>query len=109
MQYHSKVTDSVCSIKLKREEFSYVKTIFNFHVECILIYMLLFYQISAWVFVIHMFLYASFYCTTHEQTIICRQLFAGHVVGSRPMKRKEKMHRMINAIIIHSKYFPVSD
>ena len=33
--------------------------------------------------------------TTHEQIIICRQLFAGHVVGSRPMKRKEKMHRMI--------------
>ena len=27
---------------------------------------------------------------THEQTIICRQIFAGHVVGSRPMKRKEK-------------------
>ena len=26
----------------------------------------------------------------HEQTIICRQLFAGHVVGSRPMKRKKK-------------------
>ena len=24
----------------------------------------------------------------HEQTIICRQLFAGHVVGFRPMKRK---------------------
>ena len=24
----------------------------------------------------------------HEQTIICRQLFAGHMVGSRPMKRK---------------------
>ena len=24
-----------------------------------------------------------------EQTIICRQLFAGHVVGSRPMKRKK--------------------
>ena len=23
---------------------------------------------------------------THEQTIICRQLFAGHVVGSQPMK-----------------------
>ena len=33
--------------------------------------------------------------TTHEQIIICRQLFAGHVVGSRPMKRKGKMHRMI--------------
>ena len=24
---------------------------------------------------------------THEQTIICRQLFAGHMVGSRPMKK----------------------
>ena len=23
----------------------------------------------------------------HEKAIICRQLFAGHVVGSRPMKR----------------------
>ena len=38
---------------------------------------------------------------THEQniigskTLICRQLFAGHVVGSLPMKRKEKIHRMI--------------
>ena len=30
----------------------------------------------------------------HEQTIICRQLFAGHVVGSRPMKRKKKLLRM---------------
>jgi len=27
---------------------------------------------------------------THELTIICRQLFAGHVLGSRPMKRKKK-------------------
>ena len=25
----------------------------------------------------------------HEQTIICRQLVAGHVVGSWPMKRKK--------------------
>ena len=33
--------------------------------------------------------------TMHEQTIICRQLFAGHMVGSRPMERKEKMHQMI--------------
>ena len=32
---------------------------------------------------------------THEQTIICRQLFAGHVVGSRPMKRKKILLRMI--------------
>ena len=31
----------------------------------------------------------------HEQTIICRQLFAGHVVGSRPMERKKKLHPMI--------------
>ena len=27
---------------------------------------------------------------THEQTIICRQFFTGHVVGSPPMKRKTK-------------------
>ena len=27
--------------------------------------------------------------TSHEQTIICRQLFAGDVVGSRPMERKK--------------------
>ena len=31
----------------------------------------------------------------HEQTIICRQLFAGHVVGFRPMKRKKNLLRMI--------------
>ena len=31
----------------------------------------------------------------HEHTNICRQLFAGHVVGSRPMKRKKHLHRMI--------------
>ena len=31
----------------------------------------------------------------HEQTIICRQLFAGHVVDSRPMKRKKHLHQMI--------------
>ena len=30
----------------------------------------------------------------HEQTIICRQLFVGHVVGSRPMKRKTNLFRM---------------
>ena len=42
----------------------------------------------------------------HEQniicskTIICRQLFAGHVVGSRPMKRKEKIYRLIIKEII---------
>ena len=28
--------------------------------------------------------------TTHEQTIICRQLFSGHVVGSRPMVTRKK-------------------
>ena len=31
----------------------------------------------------------------HEQTIICRQLFLGHVVGPRPMKRKKNLLRMI--------------
>ena len=35
----------------------------------------------------------------HEQTIIFRQLFAGHVVGFRSMKRKRKMHLMINMFI----------
>ena len=34
----------------------------------------------------------------HEQTIICRQFFAGHVVGSRPMKRKKNLHRKILTI-----------
>ena len=32
----------------------------------------------------------------HEQTIICGQLFAGHVVGARPMKRKKNLHRNDN-------------
>ena len=36
---------------------------------------------------------------THEQIIICRQLFAGHVVGSQPMKMGEKIHRMINTFV----------
>ena len=27
---------------------------------------------------------------TCSETLICRQLFAGHGVGSQPMKRKEK-------------------
>ena len=30
-----------------------------------------------------------------EQTIVCRQSFAGHVVGSQPMKRKKNLLRMI--------------
>ena len=67
VQYHSKATDTVCSIKLKREEFLSIRTIFNFQAECVLIYMLLFYQISAWAFLIHMFLYAGFYCSLSKQ------------------------------------------
>ena len=35
----------------------------------------------------------------HEHTIIYRQLFTGHVVGSRSMKGKKHLHRMINQII----------
>ena len=31
----------------------------------------------------------------HEQTIICKQLFAGHLVGFWPMKRKKSLRRMI--------------
>ena len=38
--------------------------------------------------------------TVNEQTTICRQLFAGHVVGSRPMKRKKNLHQMIIKNII---------
>ena len=37
----------------------------------------------------------------HEHTIICRQLFAGHVVGSRPVKRKKHLHGMIIWIIFN--------
>ena len=40
----------------------------------------------------------------HEHTIICRQLFAGHVVGSRPMKRKKHLHRMIIEIICQEEF-----
>ena len=32
----------------------------------------------------------------HEQTIIYRQLFVGHVVRSRPMKKKKNFDRMIS-------------
>ena len=51
------------------------------------------------------FSHKSIVSITHEQniisskTLICRQLFAGHVVSSRPMKRKEEIHRMINKTI----------
>ena len=31
----------------------------------------------------------------HEQTTICRQLFGGHLVGSRPMRKKKNLQRMI--------------
>ena len=35
-----------------------------------------------------------------RKTLICRQLFAGHIVGFRPMKTKEKIYRMIITIIV---------
>ena len=35
----------------------------------------------------------------HEQTIICRQLFADHVVGSRPTNRKKNLLRMRDAFL----------
>ena len=37
----------------------------------------------------------------HEHTIICWQLFAGQVVGSWPMKRKNHLQRMIVLLIVH--------
>ena len=40
----------------------------------------------------------------HEQTIICRQLFAGHVVGSRPMKRRKNLPQMICFTVISKRY-----
>ena len=56
------------------------------------------------------FSHKSMISIAHEQniicskTLICRQLlFAGHVVGSRPMKRKDKIHQMIISILcLHS-------
>ena len=68
VQYHSKGTDTVCSITLKREQFS----IFRLNVF-LYICMLPFYQIPAWVFLIHMFLYAGFYCMSLNGLIICFQ------------------------------------
>ena len=47
------------------------------------------------------FSHKSVVSVTHEQniicskTLICRQLFAGHVVRSQPVKKKEKFHHMI--------------
>ena len=40
----------------------------------------------------------------HEKTIICRQLFAGHVVGCRPMKRKKNLLRMIIIVICSNQW-----
>ena len=92
VQYHSKATDTVCSIKLKREEFLYIRTIFNFQAECVLIYMLLFYQISAWVFLIHMFLYAGFYCFPCRP-ISSLQMLVKLFGGIRLLLRSFKIHR----------------
>ena len=38
----------------------------------------------------------------HEQTIICRQLIAGHVIGSRLMRRKKILDQLITNIMLHS-------
>ena len=40
--------------------------------------MLLFYQISAWVFLIHMFLYAGFYCNSLNSRNVFLQYFLRH-------------------------------
>ena len=43
----------------------------------------------------------------HEQTIIWRQLFAGHMVGFWPIKNKKNLQRVIMIIIFycHHIYF----
>ena len=38
----------------------------------------------------------------HEQTIICRQLFIGHMVGSGPMKKEGKNEVNDDKIIVIS-------
>ena len=38
----------------------------------------------------------------HGQTIICSKLFAGHVVSSRPMKRKKNLLQMIITVLTTS-------
>ena len=40
----------------------------------------------------------------HEQTIIFRQFFGSHVVGSRPMKRKKNLQRMIILFTLSIEY-----
>ena len=51
------------------------------------------------------FSHKSVVSITHERniicskTLICRQLLAGHIVSSRPIERKEKIHRMITRFI----------
>ena len=50
------------------------------------------------------FSHESVVSITHEnniicsKTLICGQLYVGHVVGSRPMKRNEKMYGSIRPI-----------
>ena len=44
---------------------------------------------------------------SHEKTNICWQLFAGHVLGSRPIKRNKNLHRMIIVYALRvNKSFP---
>ena len=57
---------------------------------------------------------ADLHRITHEQTIICRQLFAGHVVGFQPMKMGKKIHRIIvstvqrrNCRLTNGRLYPV--
>ena len=40
----------------------------------------------------------------HEQTIICSQLFAGHVVGSQPIKRNKNLFIIYAFILVNYSY-----
>ena len=80
VQYHGKATDTVCSIKLKREEFlNYKLEQFSiFRLNVFLYKTLLFYQISAWVFLIHMFLYQGSYPYSETNFQDFSRTFPGH-------------------------------
>ena len=47
-----------------------------------------------WSFLIEMNCQTQLIDIAHDKTIFCKRLFAGHVVGFRPMEKKKNLHRM---------------
>ena len=74
--------------------------------------MLLFYQISAWVFLIHMFLYVSFYCRWSLFTMELQEEFGAKLKPKNPPPTYFlKQYIFIlksNVIVLHLKEFKVS-